>query len=120
MVVVSFSPTIKPDQARSGAWSSLSHPSLDGGAVSLRLAGTGAPLELESSAVMHVANMRRHEPYLTSGPVVVVLRLSGRGARQGVLEGHGSCIVPSSVLGACWLFACRGFIVYRHVRSVAV
>ena len=47
LVVVSFSPTIKPDQARSGAWKRLSHPSLDGGAVSLRLAGTDAPLESE-------------------------------------------------------------------------
>ena len=46
-VVAFLSPTIKPGQARSGAWGSLSHPPLDGGAVSLRLAGTGAPLESE-------------------------------------------------------------------------
>ena len=92
------SPTIKPDQARSGAWERLSHPSLDGGAVSLRLAGTGAPLESESSAVVHVANMRRHEPYSNSGPVIGSLT-SFRTGLQGKVVLRATGIVDRSLFG---------------------
>ena len=47
--------------------------------------------------MVHVANMRRHEPYLVQDPLLVVLRLSGR--VQGEVVRRATGRVDRSLFG---------------------